>query len=477
MKKRAYSSVNIMHVDWAKILESRAGQAAVLGADVGKHEVMLSLRWADGTFERPWSVENPGQVPAVVDAVVRRLAPGRPGAPVRVAMESTGTYGDALRQALSDAKVETHLVSGKRARDYAEVFDGVPSQHDGKDAAVVAELCALGKSAAWPWPAPDERLAELAFLVDQLEVATRERTAWVLRLEALLARHWPEATRVLRPRDATVLRALVHYGGPAALAADPLAAETLQGWGTRWLDADKVARLVASARATAGVRQGATDLARVRWCAQRALDARREAARCQARLKRLGAARAAIAAQGEVVGVPTACVLWRYLGDPARYHCAAAYRKAMGLNLTERSSGKYQGKLKITKRGPGACRRWLHLAALRMIRKDPAVRAWYARKCEGSGGDTGKGECVRKGKDGEGEKGKKREKSGRLRVVTALVRKLALALWVVGAGRGTFEVERLLGLPRKASAGPSAKPPAEPTGRQERKGGMAIATR
>ena len=95
-----------------------------------------------------------------------------------------------------------------------------------------------------------------------------------------------------------------------------------------------------------------------------------------------------------------------------------------------------------------------------------AARAWYARKCEASsGGETGKGECVRKGKGGERAKGS----AGRLRVVTALVRKLALATWVVGAGRGTFEVERLLGLPRKPSATPAAE--------RERKGGVAIATR
>jgi len=120
----------------------------------------------------------------------------------------------------------------------------------------------------------------------------------------------------------------------------------------------------------------------------------------------------------------------------------------MGLNLKERSSGKYQGKLKISKRGSGACRRWLHLAALRQIRDDRKVRLWYARKCGPAGKDKGR--------------------SGRLRVVTALVRKLALAMWVVGAAEGTFEVERLLGLPAQR------RRPANKTGR---KGGVAIAAR
>src|SRR5690349_4647810 len=173
MKKRVYSATDIMHVDWQRILMSRAGQEAVVGVDVGKLEMRAVLRWADGTFERPWGVANPGQVGALVDRVGELARGGGGGGGggrrVRVAMESTGTYGDALRQALADAGVEAHLVSGKRAHDYAEVFDGVPSQHDGKDAAVVAELCALGKSLAWPWPAPDEQVGQLMFLVDQLE--------------------------------------------------------------------------------------------------------------------------------------------------------------------------------------------------------------------------------------------------------------------------------------------------------------------
>ena len=71
-----------------------------------------------------------------------------------VAMESSGTYTDALRQALFDAKVAVWRVSNKASHDYAEIFDGVPSQHDGKDAAVVAELAGLGKAQPWEYKHP-----------------------------------------------------------------------------------------------------------------------------------------------------------------------------------------------------------------------------------------------------------------------------------------------------------------------------------
>ena len=68
--------------------------------------------------------------------------------PVTVAMESSGTYGDALRQAVCDAGIAVLRVSGKAVKDQAETFDGVPSQHDGKDAAIIADLCGRGKGTA-----------------------------------------------------------------------------------------------------------------------------------------------------------------------------------------------------------------------------------------------------------------------------------------------------------------------------------------
>ena len=78
----------------------------------------------------------------------------------------------------------------------------------------------------------------------------------------------------------------------------------------------------------------------------------------------------------------TACVLWVFLGNPANYHCAEAYRKAMGLNLKERSSGRHEGQLKITKRGPGVVRRWLFFGILQSACLCSFWLATFARKQE-----------------------------------------------------------------------------------------------
>jgi len=281
-----------------------------------------------------------------------------------------------------------HRVSPKQASDYAEVFDGVPSQHDGKDAAVVAELAAQGK--CWPWPLarPTEQEQELAYHVDWLDGQRRSMMQWCGRVEALLSRHWPEATRIMPLGRATLLRCLTTYGGPGGLAAaagpvdGPAAADMLarlQGWGRAYLSTEKAQALIDSARHTAGVPTGPWDDERLRRYACEILQSQQQMRASRQRMRNLAQGHAGIQAMGEVVGVPTACVLWVELGDPKMYHCAAAYRKAMGLNLAERSSGQWQGKLKISKRGSSRVRRWLYLAALRWLQREP-VRSWYTQQ-------------------------------------------------------------------------------------------------
>jgi transposase len=157
-----------------------------------------------------------------------------------------------------------------------------------------------------------------------------------------------------------------------------------------------------------------------------ALAAYRETQKSRRELKRLAAGNAVIQRQAKAVGVATACVLWAALGAPNHYPFAQAYRKAMGLNLKERSSGKHKGKLKITKRGPSIVRRWLYFAAMRMS-QDPAVRPWYEAK-KAKDGDRGTGALI------------------------GIARKLALALHSVGVRDEPFEAWRLFpgrSLPRR----------------------------
>jgi transposase len=386
-----------------------------LGVDIGKNDLWPVCRWADGRFERPWRVKNPGEIPALI-ALLNQMSRGRK---LVVGMESSGTYGDALRQALADAKFPVQRVGGKAAHDYAEVFDGVPSQHDGKDAAVIADLVVLGKSRPWDYQAPSEWDQELTYWVEWIVAHRRIQATWQGRLEALVARHWPEATEVLKLTSATLLRALEQYGDPRALAADPDAMHQLTRWGRSFLGLAKAKQLLACASSSIGVRVGEWERQQIRDYAKQALAARREVARGERRLCELAKGHAVLQAQAKVVGLATACVLWTSVGDPKNYHAAAAYRKAMGLNLAERSSGKYVGRLRITKRGSGRVRQWLYFAALRLVQQS-AIRPWYEAK-------------------------KRDDEKDARRVVVAVMRKLALALYHVGVHGKEFRPRQLFG--------------------------------
>jgi transposase len=174
MKSKAYRGTDVNRVDVRQLTRSHEGQALVVGIDVGKFRLAVVGRWPDGQFERPWWVANPEQVPDLV-RLLAELAAGRP---LTVALEPSGTYGDPLRQALQDAGVAMQRVSPKAAHDYAEVFDSVPSQHDGKDAAVVAELASLGKAQPWPYQPLSEWEQELAYWVEWMEAPSHLLTTW-----------------------------------------------------------------------------------------------------------------------------------------------------------------------------------------------------------------------------------------------------------------------------------------------------------
>lgn len=417
MKRRSpYSVVDVKAVSVESIVRARAGQPCWVGIDVAKHEAVLCPYWADRTFDRPWRVRLPGEV----GLVTRKLLELKASCPLVLAMESSGTYGDVLRQAAADAGLEVRRVSGVAVKGHAEAFDGVPSQHDGKDAAVIAELCAQGKGAGWAWQPGSEGDQAMRYWVRRLDRLQRVKQMYCGQLEALLGRHWPEAQRVLKRAGGTLPRALARWATPAALAADPAAAEALADIGGRWLKPEKVAALLAAARETVGVRMGDWAGREVREVAQAIVDLRKELAAARRALRKLAADRPTLQAQAAAVGLATACVLHVCLGDVRNYPHAGAYRKAMGLNLKERSSGRYKGKLSISKRGQRLTRKWVYFSALRWVQKSAGVKRWVAGKRQRDGGRA-------------------------KRAVIGVMRRLAIAAYRVGADGVAFDAERLFG--------------------------------
>lgn len=410
--KGIYRRVSVKKIATESLRErsiEKGGAGTCVGLDIGKEEIVAVVRWPDAMFDSPWSVKNPSEISELIE-LLKLLALHCDS--LTVGLESTGTYGEAVRYALTAAKLDVHRISGKASSDYKEIFDGVPSQHDGKDAAIIAELTSFGKGTAWPYEADSEEDLEIAHLVRRLDAFRGQATQWTGRLEGLLALHWPEATSLLSLNRATLVKCLMQYGSPQRLLADADAAANLGRWGRAGLSEAKIAAVLESARNTRGVPAGA---AQTQWIQEVASELHKsimEQKTCEKRLETIAGVHPVMSRFVESVGAVTLCVIWTWVGDPKKYASSGAFLKSLGLNLKELSSGKRHGQLAITKRGPSLPRKYLYFWAMRSVKR-VEMRSWY--------------ESFQK--VGKGKSNGQKTESRKLKGLVALMRKLSCSLW------------------------------------------------
>lgn len=336
---------------------------------------------------------------------------------LEVAMEPTGIYGDTLRRQLVLAGYRTYQLSAKRVFDSKELFDGVPSLHDAKAAYLIGRLYWSGVAQPWRESSPQER--EIKALCNRYELHNDHYGRNRNRLEAMLQRHWPEVTTYLALDSVTLEYLLIRYGCPQALAREGAAAAALMRKVSRGkLAAAKIRGLLEASRNSIGIPCVEEEQRYLQQLGEELRRSRLQQKAVHKQLQALIAADEQLSAMSAMVGPVTTAMLLSNRLDPRQYGNACAYRKGMGLNLKEKSSGKFKGQLKLTKRGPGQVRKYLYFSALRMIHNDAIARRWYQAKVTANGG---------------------RNKN---KYVVALMRKLACALWHVGHGEA-FDARKL----------------------------------
>jgi transposase len=420
MSKRRYSTVNCKRVDWRALAGAMARQRAVFAVDVAKVKFVAALQVESGKTLLRVSWMHPFETVELLAGLEVLTAAGT----LEVIMESSGVYGDALRWQLQQRGIALYRAEAKRVHDSAEVYDGVPSLHDAKATELIAKLHWEGCSARWD-SLPDGRRDQLAQL-RRLRQAKARAQAERNRLEALLARHWPELGHLLGLGSASLLHLVATYGGPAPLVLlARQGRQLLRDVGGRLLSEEKIDAVLASARSTLGMPCTAGETAQLRWQAEQVIAAQREQRQAEQQLARSVAPAQGLAPMQALLGRVTTAVLLATQGDPKHYPSAASYCKSIGLNLKEHSSGQHRGQLSITKRGPSLARFYLYYAALRLCQRDGVIKRWYALK-------TARPGAVKK------------------KQLIELMRKLAKAFWHQANGHD-FDVNRLVNL--KAVAG------------------------
>ena len=415
MKKRRYRTTDVNQMNWAQIAKQAGEQAGGFAVDVAKGKFVGALMKPDRSVLKTIKWRHPEQTAELVHGLLSQLGAHR----LEVAMEPSGTYGDALRWLFVTHGVAVYRLSPKRVHDSAEVFDGVPSLHDAKAAYQIGRLHLDGVSQRWEERSEQRR--ELAAQIVLLKLYQERLQSSRSRLEAQLSRHWPELPGLLALGTVTLMSLVATYGSPDQVAAHAEEAQRLMhrssGGGLR---REKIEGVLEAAHQTLGMSCVEAERVLLQTLAQDMLDNHRAVQRVEQALAAQVDADATLHWLASVVGKTTAAVLVSTQGRPQDYPDAGSYLKSLGLNLKERSSGNFQGQLKITKRGPGIARRYLYFAALRWSYRDPIVQAWYQRKAARDGGRKG-------------------------RAIVAIMRKLAKALWYLAQG-AVFDSRRLFNL-------------------------------
>lgn len=413
MKKRIYRKTAVKDVSVPWLLERLPEPVVIVALDVAKHAMVSAFAGAEAGVASTVSFQHPQESPAWLALIAGLLKAGKR---VEAVMEPSGSYGDALRHQLRSLGAAVYKVASKRTHDAAELFDAVPSMHDAKAAAVLVRLHLSALST--PWVEANDSVRELSAALATMALHQDHYLRNLNVLEALLARHWPELLSQLELTSASMLALLARVGGPSEVAAAPeQASKLLRGISHGLMDDERIACAVASAATTLGapllpaerdyVQQLAAEL-------HRALKAYKAA---RGHVHELGAHNPEVVRLSRVVGKTTAAVLVAEVGSTADFRCAQSYAKAMGLNLREKSSGNKVGRPSLTKRGSSRARMVLWLAVLRWVKRDDVARAWYHRKIERDGGR-------------------------KMAALTALMRKLAKALYHVGRGEA-LDVHKL----------------------------------
>ena len=249
MKKRIYKRIPVNAFLPSSIVIGALGGQLVFAIDVAKVDMVAAIATGSGQVLSTISWKAPMQNAKVIEILVGFKALGLN---VQTVLESTGTYGDVLRFALETAGIPVFRVSGKRTFDAREVFDGVPSLHDAKSAAILAKLHAEGLSSLWTQDHGDRRQLTAAIAI--MDLHQERYLQLVHRLESWLARHWPESTSIFDVTSAALLALLARIGSPADVAMQKKASfKLIKGMGHGLIKEDKIEMLLETAEATVGV--------------------------------------------------------------------------------------------------------------------------------------------------------------------------------------------------------------------------------
>jgi len=351
-----------------------------VGLDVGSETCTVAVLAPDKRVVlKPFDIANAGAGFTRLDQKLAQLdcAPHE----LIVGLEATGRYWEPVYYFLQERGYRLLLLHPAQTHHFAE-RRGLRAKTDQLDAVTIAR--ALLSDDVRPAYVPDDLTATYRDLVRLHSNLSDEAARYKNEIQDLLVVLFPEFPQVFKdPTRKTALAVLRTYPSAQAIAAvgeAPIAA-VLQATAPRNFGPDTAARLVALAQQSSA--SPVAVAARGRSLAILA----DQLMHTQANIAELEREIDALVQQDDGTtglqsvpdfGPKTVAVLRAELGEVERFQRSEQVVAYAGLDVTVRESGKWKGQRKLSKRGSGALRRSLYMAAFGCLRHPhSAFRAYY----------------------------------------------------------------------------------------------------
>ena len=191
MKKGIYRAVDVKEVVVEKLNVVLAGRVGHVAVDAAKKTQYAAIRPEGEEVIDIVKWEQPSEMGEFLE-LLSSLDAGA----VEVILEPTGTYADPVRYQVRKAGHAVFRVSTNRVSDAASVYDGVASCHDPKAAWVIGRLHQQALTKEWEEEDIQSRQLRAAIKTKAMFDDAEHRA--LCRLEAELARYWPELTSLLK---------------------------------------------------------------------------------------------------------------------------------------------------------------------------------------------------------------------------------------------------------------------------------------
>ena len=305
---------------------------------------------------------------------------------VIVGMEPTGHYWLSLARWLASHGIEVVLVNPHLVKRNKENRDNTPSKSDRKDALVIADMVKNGYYS--PVRFPSETYEGLRILMANRETVTKRLNSAVNQIHRWVDIVFPELRQVFKILTCTsaiaTLRLFPLPKEISRLSTD----QVLAGWKQfmkRHAGVKRAEQLIALAKCSVGTTQAlhAYKLHLGQLLEEYDL-ALRQLAQIERELhlilERIPYAKKLLEIRG--VNVTGLAGVLGEAGDLSGFAHGNALLRHAGLNLAEASSGKWQGKMVLSKRGRPRLRHFLYLMTMCMVMTNPEIRALHRYNVE-----------------------------------------------------------------------------------------------